>query len=84
MSGTVLARCRDVGRAYGDGAARTYALHDVNCDVPEGARIAIAGPSGSGKSTLLHLLAGLDEPTDGTLTWPESASAPTCAPGPSP
>ena len=29
------------------------------------AQIAVVGPSGSGKSTLLHLLAGLEEPTDG-------------------
>src|SRR5207302_2142780 len=32
--------------------------------------IAITGPSGSGKSTLLHLLAGLHEPTAGSITWP--------------
>ncbi|WP_237159436.1 ABC transporter ATP-binding protein [Mycolicibacterium rhodesiae] len=32
-------------------------------------RIALTGPSGSGKSTLLHLLAGLDEPTAGTISW---------------
>jgi ABC-type lipoprotein export system ATPase subunit len=38
--------------------------------VPEGARIAIMGPSGSGKSTLLHLMAGLDDPTVGTVEWP--------------
>jgi putative ABC transport system ATP-binding protein len=31
--------------------------------------VAIMGPSGSGKSTLLGLLAGLDDPTDGAVTW---------------
>jgi putative ABC transport system ATP-binding protein/lipoprotein-releasing system ATP-binding protein len=82
MSGAVLARCRAVGRAYGVGAARSYALRDVDCDVPEGARIAIAGPSGSGKSTLLHLLAGLDEPTEGTLTWPAIGERSQLRPGP--
>ena len=82
MSGAVLARCRAVGRAYGVGAARSYALRDVDCDVPEGARIAIAGPSGSGKSTLLHLLAGLDEPTEGTLTWPGIGERSQLRPGP--
>ena len=34
-----------------------------------------SGPSGSGKSTLLHLLAGLDAPTAGTVSWPGPAVA---------
>jgi ABC-type lipoprotein export system ATPase subunit len=82
MSPAVLARCRDVSRAYGVGAARTYALHHVNCEVPDGGRIAISGPSGSGKSTLLHLLAGLDDPTAGTLTWPGIGERSALRPGP--
>jgi putative ABC transport system ATP-binding protein/lipoprotein-releasing system ATP-binding protein len=82
MSGTVLACCRDVSRAYGVGAAQTYALRDVNCEVLDGARIAISGPSGSGKSTLLHLLAGLDDPTSGTLTWPGIGERSALRPGP--
>jgi len=36
--------------------------------VTAGEVVGIAGPSGSGKSTLLHLLAGLDTPTEGTIT----------------
>ena len=34
-----------------------------------GAHCAL-GPSGSGKSTLLNLIAGLDDPTGGTISWP--------------
>jgi putative ABC transport system ATP-binding protein/lipoprotein-releasing system ATP-binding protein len=82
MSGDVLVRCQDVGRAYGEGTARTWALHDVTCEVPEGSRIAISGPSGSGKSTLLHLIAGLDDPTTGTLTWPGIGERWQLRPGP--
>jgi putative ABC transport system ATP-binding protein/lipoprotein-releasing system ATP-binding protein len=46
------------------------------------ARIAIVGPSGSGKSTLLHLMAGLDEPTVGSISWPGIGSRDELRPGP--
>ena len=46
----------------------TQALKDVTCAFETGKMTAIVGKSGSGKSTFLSLLAGLDVPTDGTLT----------------
>jgi putative ABC transport system ATP-binding protein/lipoprotein-releasing system ATP-binding protein len=82
VSDDALVRCRDVTRAYGQGAARTYALRDVTCEVLLGARIAVSGPSGSGKSTLLHLIAGLDEPSSGTVTWPGIGERSELRPGP--
>ncbi|MFJ7244316.1 ABC transporter ATP-binding protein [Kitasatospora sp. NPDC098652] len=45
-------------------------MHGTSCRVHAGDRIAITGPSGSGKSTLLHLMAGLEQPTRGRVTWP--------------
>jgi len=39
----------------------------VSCEIPHGAKIALIGPNGSGKTTLLRLVAGLEEPTDGTV-----------------
>ena len=49
-------------------APTVRALDDVSLAIQRGDVVGIAGPSGSGKSTLLHLLAGLDIPTNGTVT----------------
>ncbi len=43
-------------------------LHDVNIEVGSGEVVALVGPSGSGKSTLLGILAGLDQPSSGSVT----------------
>ncbi|MET0583142.1 MAG: ABC transporter ATP-binding protein [Pseudoxanthomonas sp.] len=43
-------------------------LHEVGFDIGHGDTVAIVGASGSGKSTLLSLLAGLDSPSDGSVT----------------
>ncbi len=46
------------------------ALHEVSLAVPDRGVLAITGPSGCGKSTLLAVLAGLVEPTSGTVHGP--------------
>jgi ABC-type lipoprotein export system ATPase subunit len=74
--------CAGAGRTYGSGDTATVALQPTTCAVPAGARIALVGPSGSGKSTLLHLLAGLDEPTVGTVRWPGIGTRADLRPGP--
>ena len=79
---TALVSCRDVSRTYGVGETAAVALRPTACDVSAGARIAVTGPSGSGKSTLLHLMAGLDEPTSGTVSWPAIGSRSELRPGP--
>ncbi|MDT5258341.1 MAG: hypothetical protein QOD10_3421 [Mycobacterium sp.] len=63
-------RAERVVRRFGSGAATIVAVRGVTAAVAPRARIALTGPSGSGKSTLLHLLAGLDTPTKGTVSWP--------------
>jgi putative ABC transport system ATP-binding protein len=55
-------------RRYGRGATLVNALRSVDLDIETGRLTAIMGPSGSGKSTLMHILAGLDRPTEGTVT----------------
>ncbi|MFI6599299.1 ABC transporter ATP-binding protein [Nonomuraea sp. NPDC050536] len=65
-----LVTCRDVARTYGRGVGAVVAVHGVTCALGAGDQVAITGPSGSGKTTLLHLLARLDSPTSGTITWP--------------
>jgi putative ABC transport system ATP-binding protein len=71
MSGrSELVRCDGLARTYGRGLAAVVAVHGITCGVLPGDRIAVTGPSGCGKSTLLHLLAGLEIPTTGTVTWP--------------
>ncbi|MDK8880000.1 ABC transporter ATP-binding protein [Corynebacterium sp. MSK008] len=46
---------------------QTLAVDDVTLTVRAGERLAIVGGSGSGKTSLLHLIAGLREPTAGTV-----------------
>ncbi|HSL63288.1 MAG TPA: ABC transporter ATP-binding protein [Gaiellaceae bacterium] len=55
-------------RRYGSGDAAVDALRGVSLDVARGKLTAVMGPSGSGKSTLMHILAGLDRPTEGTVS----------------
>ena len=82
MTAEPLVRCEHASRTYGDGATATVALQPVDVVVEPGARIAFMGPSGSGKSTLVHLMAGLDEPTSGTVSWPALGPRAALRPGP--
>jgi putative ABC transport system ATP-binding protein len=76
-----LVSCHEVGRTFGTGSNAVVALQGVTCEILPGQQLAVTGPSGSGKSTLLHLLAGLDQPTIGTITWPAIGNRPL-RPGP--
>ncbi len=63
-----LVSIRGLSKVYERGRERIEVLHHVDLDIPRGDFLALMGPSGSGKSTLLNLIAGLDQPTEGTLS----------------
>src|ERR1700694_4104074 len=81
MSGEPLVRCVGVARTFGSGPTATAALQPSDCEVFARQRIALVGPSGSGKSTLLHLMAGLDDPTVGEVSWPAIGTREELRPG---
>ncbi len=60
-------KLENVNLSYNQGNTFVQALQGVNLSVPQGSRLAIIGPSGCGKSSLLFLLAGLHQPSSGTV-----------------
>jgi NitT/TauT family transport system ATP-binding protein len=56
-----------VGMRFG-GAHPVHALEDIDIEIGDGEFVAIVGPSGCGKSTLLRIVAGLLQPTAGSVT----------------
>jgi len=54
-----------VARHYG----RTIALQPSSLDIHEGEMVGLLGPSGSGKTTLLRIIAGLEAPSQGRITF---------------
>ncbi|MFI6503544.1 ABC transporter ATP-binding protein [Nonomuraea typhae] len=60
-------RVRGLGHAYEPGRP---VLHDVDLDIAPGERVALVGPSGAGKTTLAKIVAGVHEPTSGTVRTP--------------
>ena len=59
---------RGLSMRLASGGRPVDVLTNVSLEVPAGQFLAVAGPSGSGKSTLLGLIAGLDQPTAGSIT----------------
>lgn len=56
-----------VSQTYQAHNGEVTAIENVSFQVKEGEFISIVGPSGCGKSTLLSIIAGLDQPTHGTV-----------------
>ncbi|CAO1661335.1 MULTISPECIES: ABC transporter ATP-binding protein [Salinicola] len=60
-------RIEAVSRRFDVDGRALLALDSVSLEAPAGSFIALIGPSGCGKSTLLRMLAGLDQPSEGTI-----------------
>ncbi|CAM3333186.1 ABC transporter ATP-binding protein [Vagococcus fessus] len=58
---------KNVNKVFGKGKKQVNALTDINFHVNPGELVAVIGPSGSGKSTFLKVIAGLLEPTSGSV-----------------
>lgn len=56
-------------QSSGDHKAVLRVLDIPTLDLRQGAHVAVTGPSGCGKTTFLHVLAGLEPPTSGDVTW---------------
>ena len=69
MSGSedLLLEFRDVSKAYQTRTGSVLAVDSLNLNVKNGEFLTIVGPSGCGKSTLLNMLAGLEEPSTGSI-----------------
>lgn len=68
MTGTPKVWLKGISLQYQTGnGSRLLALDDINLKVAPGEFLCIVGPSGCGKSTLLHLVAGLHQPSAGTI-----------------
>ena len=57
-----------LSKSYQSGDNDLMVLQDVSFNISRGETVAIVGPSGSGKTTLLGLCAGLDRPSNGSVS----------------
>jgi len=62
-------RIAAVTKLYRESAtSAVLALDDINLDIPSNSFVSLLGPSGCGKSTLLKLIAGIESPSNGTVS----------------
>jgi len=68
-----------VSKSFGTGTHATHVLKGIDLEVREGEFLVLLGFSGTGKTTLINLMAGLEKPTSGSVTF---KGQPITEPGP--
>lgn len=64
-----LLEVKDLTKSYYEGTKENKVVNHVSMKVDAGEFVMVMGSSGSGKTSLLHLLAGIDDPDGGTITY---------------
>ncbi len=65
--GSPIVKVRNLYKSFVRGSEEIKVLQDLSLDVGQAEFLTLMGPSGSGKTTLLNLIAGLDQPTRGSI-----------------
>ena len=60
---------QNVSKSFGEGTHTTHVLKNIDMKVEEGEFLVLLGFSGTGKTTLINLMAGLEKPSKGTVTF---------------
>ena len=60
-------RCRGLAKTFDSGGTPVHAIRGVDLEVMPGAITLLVGPSGCGKTTLISIVAGLLDPSEGSL-----------------
>ncbi|WP_394178235.1 ABC transporter ATP-binding protein [Yoonia maritima] len=69
----------NVSKSFGEGLHKSDVLKNIDLEVKEGEFLVLLGFSGTGKTTLINLMAGLEQPTSGSVTFKDT---PITGPGP--
>ena len=70
---------QNVSAGFGEGTSRTEVLKNITLSVEDGEFLVLLGFSGTGKTTLINLMAGLEMPDSGSMTF---KGAPITEPSP--
>jgi len=71
----MMLECLHLSKTFGEGSHAACVLDDLSLTTGDGEFLCILGPSGCGKSTLLRIIAGLIEPTEGTVQYTGARTA---------